>query len=209
MGGWSWALGVGIWLTVIVVVLLSIVIMRKMSETETEAYGSTHFPEFQQLSSQGWAVDLAKSRTATPDELEVIQPVTYQEPAPIFETHVVELPVSPEIGSEYAELSRDIAVKEGKILCGKCGKPILTIAEVQDKYSDYQSGAGQLVMGSMETFFQREADKNAIGVTCAACGHHFCVECMNKHGKAHPASGGMGCLDCGGRMKDFSRPMTG
>ena len=209
MGGWSWALGAGIGLAGIGVVLLSIVIMRKTSGTETEAYGSTHLPEFQLLSSQGWLVDLAKSRTATPGELGVSQPPAYQEPPAIYETPVVEMPIPAEVGSEYIDLSRDIAVKEGKILCGKCGKPILTIAEVQEKYSGYQAGGGQLVMGSMETFFQREADKNAIGVTCAACGHHFCVECMNKHGKAHPTSGGKGCLDCGGRMKDFARPFTG
>jgi hypothetical protein len=106
-------------------------------------------------------------------------------------------------------LSRIIGANEGKILCKKCYKPIFTVAEVRNKYSDYQEPGDLLVMSSMDTFFQREADKNAIGVTCAVCGHHFCVECVNKHGKAHPTSGGMSCLDCGGRMKDFARPFIG
>jgi hypothetical protein len=89
--------------------------------------------------------------------------------------------------------------------CARCGIVLLTLTEVQEKYAKHKLGGGQTALMSMDTALQAEGDKNAIGVTCASCGHSFCTACMQKHGKPHPRSGGLACLDCGGRMKELTR----
>ncbi len=52
--------------------------------------------------------------------------------------------------------------------------------------------------------FQMMDDHERIGVTCAECGRNFCSACMTKNGKPHPTSGGLACLECGGRMTHFN-----
>jgi DNA-directed RNA polymerase subunit RPC12/RpoP len=85
--------------------------------------------------------------------------------------------------------------------CPRCGVTLFTLAEVRKKYT----GESGIFLGSMQDLAQAERDRDAIGVTCAKCGASFCSACMTKLGKRHPISGGLACLDCGGRMKQFAR----
>lgn len=88
------------------------------------------------------------------------------------------------------------------VRCACCGVPLLTEGEAKTRHSPGPTGVW---MGSMEDLTQVERDRNAIGVTCAICGRSYCVACMQKHGRPHPGSGGLACLECGGHMKTFER----
>ena len=89
--------------------------------------------------------------------------------------------------------------------CSRCGVVLLIDTEVDRKYSGggasfIGAGAGNRAAGYMA---QKQRDMDAAGVTCAVCGKNFCSKCMLTYGSRHPASGGLACLECGGRMTNF------
>ena len=89
--------------------------------------------------------------------------------------------------------------------CSRCGVTLLVDTEVDRKYQNGPGGfigfnAGGKALSYMD---QKQRDVDASGVSCAVCGKNFCVKCMKAHGRPHPVSGGLACLDCGGRMAKF------
>lgn len=86
--------------------------------------------------------------------------------------------------------------------CSKCETELLISAEFEEKKPQSTGGMGMMDMSS---FFDLSSARDAVGVACAVCGETFCVGCMGKHGEPHPLSGGMGCLECGGRMTHYKK----
>lgn len=93
----------------------------------------------------------------------------------------------------------------GSDRCHRCGVKLLVDTEVDRKYQ----GGPSFFMGSgagdraVDRFLDRQRDVDACGVSCAVCGNSYCVKCMKLHGRPHPSSGGLACLDCGGRMVHY------
>lgn len=87
--------------------------------------------------------------------------------------------------------------------CSRCGVTLLVDTEVDRKYSGAAfvgAGAGDR---ALDRGTQRQRDLDAVGVTCAVCGRHYCSKCMLTYARRHPASGGLACLSCGGEMTRF------
>ncbi len=89
--------------------------------------------------------------------------------------------------------------------CSRCQVKLLVDIELDRKYPQgglgfYGSGAGDR---AMDYLAQQRHELNAAGVTCAQCKKHFCVSCMERFGRAHPTSGGLACIVCGGMMTRF------
>ena len=64
---------------------------------------------------------------------------------------------------------------------------------------DFRWGIGEL---ASERDFKEAAD--ACGFSCASCRADFCRKCMQTFGERHADSGGLACLNCGGRMAKFN-----
>jgi hypothetical protein len=103
----------------------------------------------------------------------------------------------------YFDIAGKITIES--VQCAACGIELLSLTEAHEKFAQNKLGNSGTAMMSMETFIQMSSDRDAIGVTCVSCGHSFCTTCMQKHGKPHTISGGLACLDCGCRMKEFTR----
>lgn len=93
----------------------------------------------------------------------------------------------------------------GQKKCQQCGNVLLVDVEVDRKYPQgcrefIGSGAGNQATDYLE---KKKRDMNAVGVNCAVCGKGYCVSCMERYGSPNTATGGLGCLDCGGSMTQF------
>jgi DNA-directed RNA polymerase subunit RPC12/RpoP len=86
--------------------------------------------------------------------------------------------------------------------CSKCGVELLTSVEFEEKKPQGRGGLGVM---DMSAFFELSNARNAVGVACAVCGETYCSGCMEQYAEPHPLSGGLACLECGGRMTDYIR----
>ncbi len=88
--------------------------------------------------------------------------------------------------------------------CSRCGVTLLVDTEVDRNYGGGAFIGAGAADRALDRAGQRQRDLDAVGVTCAACGRHFCSKCMLSFGRRHPTSGGLACLQCGGQMAHFS-----
>ncbi|GEM_PF-3796038 len=89
--------------------------------------------------------------------------------------------------------------------CDKCGAELLVDKEVDRKY---QTGSGFFIGAgagnrALDHLVKKQQDIDSCGISCAVCGRNYCVKCMKRYGRPHPSSGGLACLDCGGRMVHY------
>ena len=86
--------------------------------------------------------------------------------------------------------------------CVNCSRNLITDAEF--KAMKPTAIGGQMMM-EMDKYYELAEARNSLGVACAECDATFCVHCMEQEGKPHPTTGGLGCLDCGGKLKQYVR----
>ena len=84
--------------------------------------------------------------------------------------------------------------------CSNCGVELLTDAQFEAMRPETTSGPFET---DMTSFLELTAARDAIGVSCRECGADVCVKCIQEHGRPHPASGGLSCLECGGAMTQY------